>query len=139
MKIGISIKLDVTKIDKNRIFQGAKGKYIDLTTFIDTENPSTWGDHGFISQTVTKAEREQGIKTPILGNCKVFFGLNQQQGYQQNQGQQNMGYQPQPQNQNQGYQPPQQGYQQQQSYQPAPQQQDQNQNNQPYSKDDIPF
>jgi len=135
MKIGISIKIDVTKIDKNRIFQGAKGKYIDMTTFIDTDNPSQFGDHGFISQTVTKDEREQGIKTPILGNAKVFFGLNQQQGYQ-NQGQQ--GYQ-QPQNQNQGYQPPQQGYQQ-QNYQPTPQpHQGQNQNNQPQPKDDIPF
>jgi single-stranded DNA-binding protein len=82
MKLGISIKIDVTKIDKSRIFVGKKGKYIDLTTFIDTDNESEYGDHGFISQSVSKEEKEQGVKTPILGNTKVFYGL--QQGNQQN-------------------------------------------------------
>lgn len=93
MKVGISIKIDVTKIDKNRLFTGQKGTYLDLTTFIDTENPGQYGDHGFISQSVSKEERANGIKTPILGNCKVFYEENQsqpQQGYQpQNQGYQN--------------------------------------------------
>lgn len=78
MKLGISIRLDVTKIDKERIHPGKKGKYIDLTTFIDTENEGKYGDHGFISQSVDKDEREQGIQTPILGNCKVFY---QDSGY----------------------------------------------------------
>lgn len=77
MKLGISIKIDVTKIDKARIYQGQKGKYIDLTTFIDTDNPSQYGDHGFISQSVTKEEREQKIQTPILGNVKVFYTQDQ--------------------------------------------------------------
>ena len=36
-KIGISISIDVTKILKERLFQGKKGTYMDLTTFIDTE------------------------------------------------------------------------------------------------------
>ena len=72
-KLGISIKIDVTKIDKSRIFEGQKGKYIDLTTFIDTDNPGQYGDHGFISQSVNKQEKEAGIKTPILGNSKVFY------------------------------------------------------------------
>lgn len=73
MKLGINIKIDVTKIDKSRIFEGQKGKYIDLTTFIDTENEDQYGNHGFISQATTKQERESGVKTPILGNCKVFY------------------------------------------------------------------
>jgi hypothetical protein len=89
MKIGMSIKIDVTKIDKNRIHVGQKGKYIDLTTFIDTEKEGKYGDHGFISQSVNKEEREQGIQTPILGNCRVFYvddGQNQQsQAPQQSQ------------------------------------------------------
>jgi len=72
MKIGISIKIDVTQIDKSRLFQGKKGKYLDLTTFIDTDNPSQYGDHGHISQETTKEERSSGLKLPILGNCKVF-------------------------------------------------------------------
>ena len=86
MKIGISIKLDVTKIDKSRIFEGKKGKYLDLTTFIDTEALDEYGNNGFISQSVSKDERAQGVKTPILGNAKVFYqdGHNQAKsdGYQ---------------------------------------------------------
>ncbi len=72
-KIGVSIKIDVTKIDKNRLFQGKNGaKYLDCTTFIDTDNPGQYGDHGFISQDVTQEERQQGTRGAILGNVKVF-------------------------------------------------------------------
>jgi len=73
MKIGIEISIDVTKIDKTRIHVGEKGKYINLTTFIDTENKDQYGNHGFISQSTSKEERENGVKTQILGNSKVFF------------------------------------------------------------------
>lgn len=85
-RLGISIRIDVTKIDKARIFEGAKGKYLDLTTFIDTDKEDAYGNHGFISQSVNKDEREQGVQTAILGNAKVFFGNNSQsspQGYAQ--------------------------------------------------------
>jgi len=77
--IGISIRIDVTKIDKARIFEGQKGKYLDLTTFIDMDNPDQYGNHGFISQSVTKEERDQKVQTKILGNSKVFYGGGNQQ------------------------------------------------------------
>jgi hypothetical protein len=73
MKLGISISIDVTKIEKARIHEGKKGKYIDLTTFIDTDQPDQYDNHGFISQSTTKEEREQNVRTAILGNCKVFY------------------------------------------------------------------
>ena len=74
MKIGISIKLDVMKIDKARLFAGKNGaKYLDLTTFIDTDNESQYGDHGFIAQSISKEEKTAGTRTPILGNTKVFY------------------------------------------------------------------
>jgi len=76
-KLGISIKIDVKKILKERLYQGAKGTYVDLTTFIDTENVDQYDNNGFISQSVSKDERDQGVKTPILGNCKVFFNDSQ--------------------------------------------------------------
>ena len=79
MKLGVSIKLDVTKIDKSRIFEGKKGKYIDLTTFIDLENRDEYGNNGFISQSVTKEERQNNVQTPILGNAKVFYRDDQTQ------------------------------------------------------------
>jgi hypothetical protein len=74
MKIGISIKLDVTKIDKARLFKGEKGTYLDLTTFIELEEADQYGNHGFIAQEQSKEERDSGAeKPPILGNCKVFW------------------------------------------------------------------
>jgi len=72
-KIGINISIDVTKIDKSRLFQGKKGTYLSLTTFIDSESPDQYDNHGFISQSTEKEEREAGVQTPILGNCKVFY------------------------------------------------------------------
>ena len=72
-KIGINISIDVSKIDKSRLFKGKKGTYLDLTTFIDPDKPDQYEQHGFISQSTSKEEREQGVQTPILGNCKVFF------------------------------------------------------------------
>ena len=118
MKIGISIKLDVSKIDKSRLFKGQKGTYLDLTTFIDTDNPGQYGDHGFIAQAVSKEEKAQGVQTPILGNCKIFWGP-QESGEQHNGG-----YQPQQPAQNQYNQPGQPGY---------------NPNTPPPPVDDVPF
>ena len=74
MKIGVSISIDVTKILKDRLYQGKKGTYLDMTTFIDTDQADQYDNHGFISQSQTKEEREGGAeRTPILGNCKVFY------------------------------------------------------------------
>ena len=72
-KIGVSFKLDVTKIDKARLFKGAKGTYLDFTGFIDLDILDQYGNNGFIAQDVTKEERDGGIKGNILGNAKVFW------------------------------------------------------------------
>ncbi|MEA1966618.1 MAG: hypothetical protein U9N77_00110 [Thermodesulfobacteriota bacterium] len=90
MKIGISVKIDVTKIDKTRLYKGKKGTYLNLTTFVDTEDVDQYGNNGFISQTVSKEERNNNIRTPILGNCAVFYKQESQQrgGYQPQQNQQ---------------------------------------------------
>ena len=66
----ISASLDVTKIDKSRIHVGEKGKYLDIT-LIETPN-SQYGDDYMVVQSVTKEEREQGVKGNILGNGKIF-------------------------------------------------------------------
>lgn len=71
--IGFEVRIDVTKIDKSRIYEGQKGKYLTLTAFIDTTEPDEYGNHGPISQATSKEERAGGLKLPILGNVKVFF------------------------------------------------------------------
>ena len=78
-KIGVSFKLDVTKIDKARLFKGAKGTYLDITSFIDLDQLDQYSNSGMVTQDVTKEEKDQGVKGPILGNCKVFWSDNRAQ------------------------------------------------------------
>ena len=71
--VGISLRIDVTKIDKDRLYKGQKGQYLDLTTFVNLDEKDQYDNNGFISQSVSKEERDAGVKTPILGNVKVFY------------------------------------------------------------------
>jgi hypothetical protein len=71
--VGVSVRIDVTKIDKDKLYKGQKGQYLDLTTFINLDEQDKYGNNGFISQSVSKEERDAGVKTPILGNVKVFY------------------------------------------------------------------
>jgi hypothetical protein len=72
-KVGVSLKIDVTKIDKARLFEGKKGKYLDATVFIDLAFADEYGNNGMITQDVSKEEKERGDRGPILGNAKVFW------------------------------------------------------------------
>lgn len=64
----IRLKIDVTKIDKARLYKGAKGVYLDAAA-IPTKD-SQYGDTHVIIQDVSKEEREQGVKGGIIGNAK---------------------------------------------------------------------
>jgi hypothetical protein len=110
-KVGVSLKVNLSQIDMNRIFQGQKGQYLDATVFIDLDQLDQYGNSGMITQDVKKEEKEQGVKGNILGNCKVFWsdsgqapqqsapqgGFNQPQqgGFNQPQGQPQGGFTPQ--------------------------------------------
>lgn len=76
MKIGLSANINVSKIDKDRLFQGKNGKYLDLTIFLDTEETGQYGDHGTIRQSTKKDEDD----LPIIGNVKVFWKSEQSHG-----------------------------------------------------------
>ena len=79
MGTGISGKIDVTKIEKERLFIGKNGaKYLDFTFFLNDEEDQ-YGNNGMITQDVTKEEREQKVRGPILGNVKIFYRDNQSQ------------------------------------------------------------
>ena len=64
----ISIKIDVTKIEKARLYEGKKGTYLNMI-LIETPN-SQYSDY-MVKQQVSKEEREQGIEI-ILGDGKTF-------------------------------------------------------------------
>jgi hypothetical protein len=65
----ISLKLDVSKIEKNRLFKGAKGTYLDATLI---ETPDGKYSDFIITQQVSKEERLSGVKGPIIGNGKYI-------------------------------------------------------------------
>ena len=73
----IALKIDIEKIDEARLFKGKKGTYLDATVFIN-EDEDQFGHHGMITQSVSKEERESGVKGNILGNIKTLgdFGNN---------------------------------------------------------------
>ena len=68
----MSVKVDVTKIDKAKLFKGQKGTYLDLTVCINDEN-DTYGNN--VSAWQGQSKEEQQAKQPknYLGNGKVFW------------------------------------------------------------------
>jgi transcription initiation factor TFIID subunit TAF12 len=87
-KVGVTLKIDVTKIDKSKLFKGQKGTYLDAQVFIDIDQLDQFGNSGMITQAVSKEDREAGQQGAILGNAKVFWKDQQQaQPQQQNWGQ----------------------------------------------------
>jgi hypothetical protein len=75
--MNIQVKLDVTKIDKAKLFQGKQGPYLDAVIFLK-DTPDQYGNNGMIVQSVSADERAQGIKGAILGNVKVMQAVPQQ-------------------------------------------------------------
>ena len=71
MRKTISVQIDVNKIDKKRLYKGKKGTYLNGVIFLN-EEPDEYGNNGFICESVSKEEREQGVKGEILGNVKIL-------------------------------------------------------------------
>lgn len=66
----VKIKIDVSKIDKTKLFRGAKGVYLDCTLIETTNNQ--YGDDYMVVQDVSREERLAGKKGAILGNGKIW-------------------------------------------------------------------
>ena len=116
MKVGIELRIDVTKIDKARLYKGEKGTYLTMTAFVDLDQVDQYENNGMITH---KKEKDEQGNTPILGNAKVFWRDQQQAAPQA----------------------PQQSYQQQTPQQPVPQPSpmQQNPNATQDLDDDLPF
>lgn len=69
----ISVRIDVMKIDKAKLFKGEKGTYLDVVCLM-RDVADAYGNHGMVVQQVTKEERLAGVKGNILGNAKVIGG-----------------------------------------------------------------
>jgi hypothetical protein len=66
----ILLKLDVTKIDKSRLFEGKKGVYLDAVLIQNRDGQQKWGQDGFVIQSISKEERDNGERGTILGNWR---------------------------------------------------------------------
>jgi hypothetical protein len=69
MPTPIIAKIDVKKINKEWLFAGAKGTYLD-TVIYENDNVDQYGNSHVIKQNPPQEAREQGVKPVIIGNCK---------------------------------------------------------------------
>jgi len=75
----ITLKIDVSKIDKSHLYKGAKGTYLDVAIWPNKDGSGQYGDTHYAVQQVSKDKREAGVRGPIIGNATVpFEGLPQE-------------------------------------------------------------
>lgn len=70
----ITIKINVTKVLKQHLYQGKNGKYLDLAAFPNKDGPDQYGNMHFVCQEVSKEARQRGEKGPIIGNLRMPDG-----------------------------------------------------------------
>ena len=81
---GVNLKINVSKIMKEKMFRGEKGTYLDATVFLNVDEQGQYGDNGMVTQSWKDQQKKEG---PILGNATVFWRDDNQQASQQPAGQ----------------------------------------------------
>lgn len=72
MQNKVAVKIDVTKIDKSRLYEGKKGIYLNAILLHNRDGQSQYGDDGFIVQDIPKEARDAGERGPIVGNWRYI-------------------------------------------------------------------
>ena len=72
----IKLNIDVTKIDKSKLFVGAKGTYLDLDCWIDESADADWKIVS-LNQSQSKEERDAKAKKNYVGNGELKFGWDE--------------------------------------------------------------
>ena len=71
----MDLNIDVSKIDKSKLFVGKKGTYLKVTIALSDEKDEYGNDVScWVEQ--TKEEREAKANRIFLGNGKVFWSSN---------------------------------------------------------------
>ena len=68
----IATSIDLTKIPKDKIYEGKKGKYLPITITINDE-VDQFGNQGPVIVQQSKEEREAKSEKVYLGNAKVVL------------------------------------------------------------------
>lgn len=70
----ISIKIDVTKIDKAALYKGEKGTYLTLVVWPNRDGEDDYGNYAGVKQDLGKDRRDE--KAPFIGNAKIIKRKN---------------------------------------------------------------
>lgn len=68
----VQASINLNAIDKSKIIEGKKGKYLPITITINDE-ADQFGNHGPVCIQQTKEERETKSPKTYLGNVKVVW------------------------------------------------------------------
>ena len=68
----IQASINLNAIDKSKIIEGKKGKYLPVTITVNDE-PDQFGNQGPVCIQQTKEEREAKVPKTYLGNVKVVW------------------------------------------------------------------
>jgi hypothetical protein len=70
----LGISIDVTKISKDRLYEGKNGaKYASFDIWINDEEDQ-YGNHASVTERQSKEERDAKAKKNYVGNGKKVFG-----------------------------------------------------------------
>lgn len=72
----ITLSIDVTKIDKEKLYKGNKGTYLNVDCWIDEDAQEDWKKVS-LSQSLSKEEKEAGEKRNYVGGGKLKYGWDE--------------------------------------------------------------
>ena len=72
MAVIASVKVDLKKITKEKIYKGKKGDYLEMTVVINDE-VDQYGNNVSVTEGQTKEERDAKAPKTYLGNVKVVW------------------------------------------------------------------
>ena len=68
----VTVNVDLSKIPSDKIYEGKKGRYAELTVMINDET-SEYGSNVSVSMNQTKEERDNKDPKTYVGNGKVLW------------------------------------------------------------------
>jgi len=75
----ISASIDVTKVEKAKLYKGKKGTYLNVDIWVNDEEDQ-YGNTVSINQSLTAEEREAKAKKNYIGNGKKVYGWGENKG-----------------------------------------------------------
>ena len=68
----IRCNINVSKVDKQYLYEGKTGKFLEIAILESKSGPDKYGNDGFVTQSVSKEARDRGERGPIIGSWKYL-------------------------------------------------------------------